>query len=205
MADLYQKITYDNTNMLNQHQTIRDNIAKYNKPNPLADFLVPLIGDKKDVFILDIGSGPYSIIGNYLPDVNIRLHLADNQDFTDFWKKYDKNPYFTIENEDMEKLRYIDDWFDIVVCINALDHTNDAKKAVEEMIRVCKPGGYVYIDCHLDQLNTGHKHKWNAKQDGIFSNGTDSFDLKDMGFEIKFVDKGGENRYNNIIAILKKQ
>lgn len=191
--------------MLNQHQTIRDNIAKWNKPNPLADFLIPFIGDKKYVTILDIGSGAYSVIGNYLDGVTIDLKLCDTQDFTSFWEKYNAKPFLPVHNQDMENITYPDNIFDIVCCINALDHTNDALKAVKEMIRVCMPGGYVYIDCHLDQLDTGHKHKWNAKSDGVLTNKKESFDLKDLGFKINFVDNGGESRYNKIIAIFQKR
>jgi ubiquinone/menaquinone biosynthesis C-methylase UbiE len=190
--------------MLNQYQTIKDNIAKYNKPNPLADFLLPFIGDKREVSILDVGSGPYSIIGNYLDGVKVELVLGDNQIFDDFWEKYDAQPFLEVEWLDMEDIDCPDDTLDIVTCINALDHTNDAEKAAREMIRVCKPEGWVYIDCHLDQLNTGHKHKWNAKPDGRFTNKDDSFNLKDFGFTVKFIDNGGESRYNRIIATLQK-
>ena len=72
------------------------------------------------------------------------------------------------------------------------------------MIRVCKVDGWVYINCALDQLSTGYGHKWNAEEDGTFTNNRDTFDLKEFGFEIKFIDKGGENRHNEIIATLKK-
>lgn len=190
--------------MLNQHQTIRDNIAKYNKPNPLADFLIPFIGDKKEVMILDVGSGAYSIIGHYLDGVRVIIHHIDNQDFKDFYKKYNVIPLVAIKQDDMEDLNFPSNMYDIVTCINALDHTNDALGAVEEMIRVCKSGGYVYIDCHLDQKETGHKHKWNAKEDGTFESSSSRFNLKDYGFEVKYIDNGGERRYNRVVAIYQK-
>lgn len=191
--------------MINQHKTIKENIAKYNKPNPLADFLKPFIVGKKKVCIIDVGSGPYSVIGSYSEDVDVDLILMDNQDFTSFWNKYNFKPYLPVEIGDMEKMDDPSNWFDVVVCINALDHTNDAQKAVEEMIRVCKPGGYVYIDCHLDQADTGHKHKWNVKSDGcIVDKKGMRFGLEDYGFEIKYIDNGGERRYNHIVAVLQK-
>jgi ubiquinone/menaquinone biosynthesis C-methylase UbiE len=191
--------------MLNQHQTNKDLIEKHNKPQPLADFLLPFIGNKKEVKILDVGSGAYSKIGSYLDNVKVDLHLADTKDFTDFWKKYNATPYFKIEHEDMEDLSYPDNTFDIVHCENALDHTEFASTAVREMIRICKPGGYVYIDCWLNQKDTGHNHKWNAKEDGLFTDGITTIDLKKFGFKIKFIDRGGESRYNQIIATLRKE
>ena len=192
--------------MLNQHQTIRDNIEKFNKPMPLVSHLAALIGNKKTVKIADLGSGAYSTIGSYLNGVEVDIYHSDNQDFSAFCKKYDFVPRIPIEYQDMEQLTYPDESFDIVHCANALDHTRDAAIAVEEMIRVCKPGGWVYIDSHLDQLDTGHKHYWNAKKDGVFTNDNAKllFDLKDWGFKIKFIDRGGESRYNHIIATLQK-
>ena len=191
--------------MLNQHQTIRDNIEKFNKRRPLADYLVALIGDKKKVKILDVGSGAFPTIGQDLPGVEVEAYYCDEQDFTDFYKKYKVVPLFHIEYQDMEHLTYTDNSFDIVHCANALDHTRDALAAVKEMIRVCKPGGWIYIDCHLDQRETGHKHYWSAKQDGTLRNGEIEFSLKDeFGFEIEFIDEGGESRYNHIIATLQK-
>ena len=191
--------------MLNQHQTVRDSIANLNRPNPLAPHIVKLIGDKKKVKIADIGAGPLPTIGQLLKGVEVTIHRSDNQDFKGFWEKHQVTPAFGIEYQNMEQLSYTDNSFDIVHSANALDHTRDALAALKELIRVCKPGGYVYIVCNLDQLDTGHKHYWNAKHDGIFTNYVDSFDLKDFGFKIDFIDNGGESRYNRIIALLKKK
>lgn len=190
--------------MINQHKTIRDKIERLNRGFPLVDYLIPLIGDKKEVRIADIGSGPLSTIGNYLDDVIVHVYPSDNQDFSGFWKKYNAIPEFQVEYQDMEKLEYPDGYFDIVHCENALDHTKDALSAVKEMIRVCKPGGWVYIDCNLYQLSTGHKHYWNATEEGEFIKYHEVFDLKEFGFKIKFIDNGGESRYNRIIATLQK-
>lgn len=190
--------------MFNQHKTIEENIKRFNKPLPLAEYLIPLVGDKKEVKILDIGSGPYSVIGNYLDGVKVDLRLCDNQHFISFYEKYKVTPFQTIEYQDMERLTYKDGVFDIVHCANALDHTRNALVAVKEMIRVCKYGGWIYIDCWLDQLSTGGKHYWNVKENGMFICETGEFDLKDFGFNIKFIDKGGERRYNQIIATLQK-
>lgn len=170
----------------------------------LVDYLIPLIGDKKEVKIADIGSGPIPKTGQYLEDVKVTIYSSDKQDFVAAWQKHNIDPPPKVEYQDMEKLTYPDDFFDIVHCVNALDHTRNALAAVKEMVRVCKPGGWVYIDCNLDQKDTGYKHFWNAKEDGTFTNYADTFDLKDFGFTIKYIDNGGERRYNQIIATLKK-
>ncbi len=190
--------------MLNYHQAIQDYIQKFNKLLPLADYLIPLIDDKKNVKIADIGSGPFSIIGRFLEGIDIEIYSSDKQNFADFWTKHKIIPKFPIDYQDMEKLTYPDNYFDIVCCLNALDHTKDALAATKEMIRICKPKGWIYVKCNLDQLDTGGKHFWNVKADGVFVNRTKSFDLKDHGFKIKFVCNGDISRYNYIVATLQK-
>lgn len=116
----------------------------------------------------------------------------------------DKNPIKGQEQQDMEKLTYQNNSFDLVHCRNALDHTMNALSAVKEMIRICKPGGWVYIKCWLDQKETKGHHYWSAKEDGTFTNGVESFNLKDLGFEIRYTEVYAERRYNYIEATLEK-
>lgn len=94
-----------------------------------------------------------------------------------------------VELQDMENLTYPDNSFDVVLCINALDHTKDAHQAVKEMLRVVKPKGLVYINCALDQM-TRHrkKHYWDAKEDGTLISGGVVVNLPAFGFDIEFVD-----------------
>jgi len=177
----------------------------FSRRTALIEELAVLIGDKKEVKIADIGSGPFSKIGQFLDGVKVEVYASDHQDFKDFWEKYNAIPFTEIAYQDMEKLTYPDNFFDIIHSSNALDHTKNALVAVKEMIRVCKPGGWVYIECYLDQLSTGYLHHWNAKKDGVFTNNNTSFDLKTFGFKIEFIDNGGESRYNLIIAKLYKE
>lgn len=178
-------------------------IKQYNSgPIPLVDYLIPLVGDKKEVKIADIGSGPFSRTGQLLEGVDVKIYPMDQSNFDYFWERYNTTPIFPIEVQNMEALTYPDKYFDIVHCVNALDHTPDALPAVQEMIRVCKPGGWVYIDCALIQkTNRGHRHFWDMLEDGTMTNGETSFNLKDFGFEIEFIDNGGERQFNQVIAI----
>ena len=177
---------------------------KYNKTLPLVSHLVDLVGDKKEVKILDVGSGPYPITGQLLDGVDVSIVWCDRKDFSEGWKRAKYTPAFPIEFQDMELLTYPDESFDIVNCVNALDHTKGISKALSEMERVCKVGGYIYIDCSLNQLDTGHRHYWNAKEDGTFDNYKEVIDLKKLGFTIRFTDLGGESRYNHVVEIKQK-
>ncbi len=182
-----------------------EKIAYYNQRLPLVKYLVPLIGDKKVVTILDVGSGPYPITGQTVEGVEVKLVHCDQQDFQYFWDKYKVTSTYKIEQENMEQLSYPNASFDIVHCINAFDHTRNAETALKEFIRVCKPGGWVYIDCHLIQhTNRGHNHHWDALEDGSFENEKGKFDLKNYGFEIEYINNHGERQFNQIIAKYQK-
>jgi SAM-dependent methyltransferase len=181
----------------------KNKIEQFNRVLPLNDYFLPLIGDRKEVSILDVGSGPYPITGQTLEGVKVNLRHCDNRGFDNFWANNETVPLFKIEVLDMENLDIEDNSYDIVHCVNALDHTRDALKAVKELIRVSRE--WVYIDCSLNQHSVrGKKHYWDAKEDGTFINETGHFNLKDLGFSIKYIDKGGEPQYNQIIATLQK-
>lgn len=143
--------------------------------------------------VADIGSGPVSRLElDIKGPVVLDIHPCDSKGFDG------------IEYQDMEKLTYEDCSFDIVHSRNALDHTKNALTAVKEMIRICKPGGKVFIKCWLDQKDTGHKHYWNFKEHGVFTNGKETFDLRGFGFKVRTVINGGERRYDYIEATLVK-
>ncbi len=138
--------------------------------------------------ILNIGSGPVTL--GAIPGIEI-TH-ADRRDHGE-----------EVEYQDMENMTYPDNTFDLVVCINALDHTRDARAAIEEMIRVSKK--WVYIDCALIQHTTsGRGHYWDMLENCELQNETDHIHLQDYGFKIDFVDNGMERRYNHIIARYQK-
>jgi ubiquinone/menaquinone biosynthesis C-methylase UbiE len=46
---------------------------------------------------------------------------------------------------DAMNLFYRDGWFDCVVSINSFEHIPDPGKALAEMIRVTRPGGFIYV------------------------------------------------------------
>jgi SAM-dependent methyltransferase len=50
-----------------------------------------------------------------------------------------------IKHGSILELAYHDNLFDIVCAFDVIEHVNDDRKAVSEMIRVCKPGGIVCI------------------------------------------------------------
>lgn len=44
-----------------------------------------------------------------------------------------------------EKIPFDDDYFDLVYCYTVIEHVQNVEKSIDEMIRVCKVGGIVFI------------------------------------------------------------
>ena len=137
---------------------------KFNRPRPLAPYLLPFIGTKTSVMIAELGAGPINTIGNVLPGVDVNIRASDVMwpEFEKTWIASEKTPLVPIEYQDFENLTYADETFDIVHCANAIDHTKDVVKALEEMHRICKPGGWIYLrHATYQMLHYAGGHYWN--------------------------------------------
>ena len=133
------------------------------KLSGLFDFM---IGDKKEVKIANLGAGAINTIGNKRDGVKVEIVASDflANEYNQIWKELNIQSPVPIGQQDMTHLTYKDNEFDIVYCVNALDHCSDPRKALEEMIRVCKPDGYVYLWHHAHEgrrLGYTGLHKWN--------------------------------------------
>jgi len=86
-------------------------------------------------------------------------------------------------------MTYPDEMFDVVHCVNALDHTRDVRKALSEMKRICKKGGLIYLRHAPNQKDyLRGDHFWNVSEKG-FDNGKeliklDGFKTGTDGFRI---------------------
>ncbi len=71
-----------------------------------------------------------------------------------------------IDDHPLEELPFANDYFDLAVMINVLDHVQDAGLCMSNLLRVIKPGGFVLIGQDLTNeddfrrqpqgLQTGH-------------------------------------------------
>jgi SAM-dependent methyltransferase len=137
--------------------------AKFNVPAKLPDYFAPMIGDKKEVVIAELGAGPVNTIGNEWPGVQVTIYASDVlwPEYKKYWKHHNKYPIVPIEYQDMEHLTYPDNFFDIVHCVNAVDHTPNLYQAIKEMKRVCKLGGWLYLRHSPGQKTRyGGMHYW---------------------------------------------
>jgi len=176
----------------------------FNKVFQLPDYFAPLIGIKTEVLIADLGAAAISTTGSTWPKVKVTVVPSDLLDYG-----YE-GLLIPIEQQDMEALTYPDNHFDIVHCVNALDHTEHPNKAIEEMIRVCKPGGYVYLrhyENEAEHMRYSGFHGWNLSRDGTVWNKTNSFSLDDYGFVTEYKEEVSNTPYlfgPQVVSILSR-
>jgi SAM-dependent methyltransferase len=98
---------------------------------------------------LEVGSGPYSntrIISQIvkIKDIHCTDPLMDEyKSFKLNWvSEMAKKGRITATKGKAEQIEYPDNFFDMVTCINVLDHVQDARACLSEIHRVLKPGGY---------------------------------------------------------------
>ncbi|VVC01558.1 Ubiquinone biosynthesis O-methyltransferase [uncultured archaeon] len=98
----------------------------------------------KNAKILDVGC-----LGFRQHETSKRLGSAGHRHFGIDLPKKCKVPHgFTYKQADLNKNRipFDDDFFDLVVASHIMEHVRDPLALFSELARVCKPGGYVYVE-----------------------------------------------------------
>ncbi|NEJ71770.1 methyltransferase domain-containing protein [Rhizobium phaseoli] len=102
----------------------------------------------KDEFVgkrvLEIGSGPLAPL---LQFENCERHCIDplvNMYLEAGWPLFAYDAKFISTGG--ERLPYPDEYFDVAISVNALDHVDDFERVASEMQRVLKRGGKLYIE-----------------------------------------------------------
>ncbi|WP_339631859.1 class I SAM-dependent methyltransferase [Bizionia echini] len=136
------------------------------------------------------------------------LHFAPEQCFLKRFQKLNNLNYTTTDLEspiadvkaDICNLPFEDNSYDIILCNHVLEHIPDDKKAMKELYRVMKPGGYgiFQIPQDLNRETTFEDDSITDKKEraAIFGQydhvriyGRDYFDkLRNIGFKVKEMD-----------------
>jgi len=148
-----------------------------NHPRPYPDYLLPMTGE--GTRILDVGSGPFSLVGTQGANVNLVACDVNADEYYQMMKEQGIVPIVPIEKQDMEHLTYPDDSFDIVHCVNALDHTPDAIQALKEIMRVSSK--WIYLRHFENEAEKHHYrggHYWNLDRLGRLWNQSTSYNMK---------------------------
>ena len=139
---------------------------KYEGHRRLSNVFDQMIGDKKEVRIANLGAGAVNMIGDTRKDIEVTVVASDllAKEYQALWEETQGSFPTFVEYQDMADLNYSDNWFDIVYCTNALDHSKDPHKALKEMVRICKPGGWIYLQHQAHEgrrLGYNGMHEWN--------------------------------------------
>ena len=140
---------------------------------------------------------------NFFTDNLKVLHIAPEQDFLRRFKKMKNLDYTSADlfspivdvKADILDLPFEDNSFDVIICNHVLEHIVDDKKAMSELYRVMKSGGWgilqvpmknslekTYEDFTITEPKERQKHF--GQYDHVRWYGMDYFDrLKSVGFE----------------------
>jgi len=86
------------------------------------------------------------------------LHFAPERCLTEFLKSCpnveytsaDINPKLAMRKEDITKVSYGNCSFDIIICIHVLEHIENDIKAMKELFRILKPGGFAILQSPIE-------------------------------------------------------
>jgi len=101
---------------------------------------------------IEVGCGPYTNIRLIQERCGTRhLMLSDPliRTYVHFKLTYVADLYkraaCVLDDHPLEELPFADDYFDLAVMINVLDHVKDAPACMDNLIRVIKPGGWLIL------------------------------------------------------------
>lgn len=188
----------------------------FNHDFTLPEYFREMVGGKKVIEVADIGAGSICTVGNKWGGVEVFIHPSDllAEEYAQLWIDAGKKLLIPLERQDMEALSYPDNSFDIVHCVNALDHCERPDKAIREMLRICKPGGWVYLR-HVQNEGEHQEyagfHQWNIDKQGddcIFWNPQTRFYLSEFGnFVTEIKTEISNTRYaseESVVSRLRK-
>jgi SAM-dependent methyltransferase len=139
------------------------------------------------------------------------LHIAPENQLYKRFTRLSNIEYYPIDinpeqygpktkNMDITALDYPDNFFDVVICNHVLEHVPDDKKAMSEMFRVLKKGGWALLNVPLnnkmDKTFEDDSITDRKKREEIFGQvdhvrvyGNDYKDrLKNAGFHVEVID-----------------
>lgn len=125
--------------------------------------------------ILDVGCGIKTVL-HFLPG-NLKIGVDSLAD--EYVKIYDYPKDIKIEKSFGEKLKYQNNFFDVVFITNALDHTKNPENVIMEIYRVLKNKGFIALTNELVEKDTRRDkaHPNNMREEDILKLLSGKFDI----------------------------
>ncbi|GEM_PF-727315 len=118
--------------------------------------------------LLDVGAGPISFLGKRWAGRTVELTAVDPlaEHYHEILDRCGVKPPVPTELAAGETLtsRFALNHFDVVHARNCIDHSLDAPQAVDQMLGITKPGGWVMLEhgiCESNANNQSGLHGWN--------------------------------------------
>lgn len=99
--------------------------------------------DFKDKYILDVGCGLGAFMTKFLDYSQSVYGVEPDKDKVDIAKSKGLNVFESVA----EKLPFNDNYFDVILLHEVIEHVDDDQKTIEECLRVLKPDSYLVIFC----------------------------------------------------------
>jgi predicted SAM-dependent methyltransferase len=140
---------------------------------------------------------------------NLRLlHFAPEDSFQNIFNSYSNIDYVSADltasnamlKMDITNILFKNEAFDVILCSHVLEHVEDDKRAMREMFRVLKKGGWAVIQSPVDKnrertyedrsiRTPKDREKYFGELDHVRTYGLDYKQrLEDAGFTVKFND-----------------
>ena len=141
--------------------------GKYPFPAHLQKFIGD--ADLENYRILDVGAGPHTVIGPLYKARRLNITAVDPlaSQYNEIIAKHGVSVSIPTMLGEAERLcpgLFERDTFDLVYSRNALDHSYNPWIAVQQMVDVCKPGGVVFFEGHVNEAvrqKSQGLHQWN--------------------------------------------
>jgi 2-polyprenyl-3-methyl-5-hydroxy-6-metoxy-1,4-benzoquinol methylase len=140
----YYNAEYQKTNSLDlsREQTPREHFNdSILSKQPILDAITPYL--RPDMSVLDIGCGAGELLYNVKPHVREVVGVELNTAFVDF---INRDLGIEAHAEDLNRIDFAGRQFDLILCINALDHMPNPHETLATIQKILKPDGILYLE-----------------------------------------------------------
>jgi SAM-dependent methyltransferase len=146
--------------------------------NPLKQYISEYLDSPpgSEVSILDVGAGPLTNIGTRWEGRAVSITAVDvlAESYNYLLAEFGITPPVRTESGEVEQLTELfpPNHFDLVHIANALDHSYDPLRGIQQMLEVVKPGHYVLLLHKVNEAENANYeafHQWNfCAEEGRF-------------------------------------